>query len=110
MKLKTLKDKGELNMILSRRELVVTFFAVEIDRRISYQISLSEWDYADKDLSKDKDLETVIDTFCSTTRTKTIILTGFYDEGNVDFFPRTLTTKYRVYNYLNSEDKLVLVK
>lgn len=106
-------------MILSRRELVVTFFAVDIDRRISYQVSLSEWDYADKEvvrsfatvsLSKDKDLEGIIDTFCSTMGTKTIILTGFYDEGNVDYFPRTLTTKYRVYNYLNSEDKLVLVK
>ena len=119
MKLKTLKDKGELNMILSRRELVVTFFALEVEGRIAYQLNYVDWDYPTKDVLRtftgltiynDKDLDKVVDIFCSTMGAKTIILTGLYCERNVDYFPRTLTTKYRVYNYLNSEDKLVPVK
>lgn len=106
-------------MILSRRELVTTFFAVEINGKIQYQIGYAEWDYIDKEVikqyatlscSKKKDIEYMVDTFCSNMGTKTIILIGFYDEGNVDYFPRTLTTKYKVYNYLNSKDKLVPVK
>lgn len=106
-------------MILSRRELVVTFFAVEMNGKIQYQTGFAEWDYAEKEVirqyatintSKKEEIEYVVDTFCSAMGAKTIILIGFYDEENVKYFPKNLTSKYRVYNYLNSEDKLVCVK